>query len=203
MKLLKCYNCESPILVGGVDSESINAQVSCFRCGKTDYVHAFMRGVRGRTSDQMRTLIDGRFFEIIEDLCSYRDNVALDQSIRDLSREYGLSPLTIVSIINTYIGKESSYTSYNPTKFVELVPDKVSASDVMDFVKESVIKLSSETSNRKKTTEASSGAMGWKQMYEEVNVKLAELQREYDSLLADTRRIVAEKKDLEEIINNR
>lgn len=203
MKLLKCYNCESPLLIGGDDSESINAQVSCFRCGKTDYVHAFMRGGGRRTSDQMHTSIDGSFFEIIRDLSSYGDNVALDQSIRDLSREYGVSPLTVVSITNAFIGTEGSDTSYNPTKFVELVPDKVSASDVMDLVKESIIKLSSETSNRKKATDASSGATGWKQMYDEVNVKLSELQREYDSLLMDLKRIVSEKKELEEIINNR
>lgn len=205
MKLLRCYRCGSPLLLDSQTGERLNARVNCAKCGNTDYVHAYISGGSRQSSAHSALPLDSQFFNVISQLGQYGAGTDVDNVIRDLASRYRMSPLTIVAVANAFISNDAAKNRFNPMRFVEIVPDNVSASDLLNEVRESIVRLSHTPPPAKQSASQPSagGSSGWKELYDERNRELTELRQEYDSLLEQARNLAAEKRNLEEILNNR
>lgn len=205
MKLLRCYRCGFPLLLDSQTGERLNARVNCAKCGNTDYVHAYVSGGSRQSDSRSALPLDSQFFNVINDLGQYSAGIDVDNVIRDLASRYRMSPLTIVAIANAFIGNNAAQTRFNPLRFVEIVPDNVSAAGLMTEIRESIVRLAHTPQPAKQSAAQPSavGSSGWKELYDERNRELTELRQEYDSLLEQARNLAAEKRNLEDILNNR
>ena len=205
MKLLRCYRCGFPLLLDSQTGDRLNARVNCAKCGNTDYVHAYIYGGSRQSSSRAAVPLDTQFFNVINDLAQYSAGIDVDNVIRDLASRYRMSPLTIVAIANAFIDRDATKTRFNPLRFVEIVPDEISAAGLLNEIRESIVRLSHTPQPAKQSPAVqplTTGSSGWKELYDERNRELTELRQEYDSLLEQARNLAAEKHNLEEILNN-
>lgn len=204
MKLLRCYKCGRSLLIPSDNADRLNIKVNCRYCGNNDYIHSFLSGGPAEINETAKTVLDSSFFRIITDLASTPATIGLDGAIREISGHYHLSPITIVSIINRLRNQNLTDTRYNPTRFIKIIPGKVSADTILEEIKKDVARaLRSSDTESQSPASVSTYSTQWKKLYDEKCEEITALQREYDSLLENARRLKNDNIELEKILNNR
>ena len=190
------------MLIGTDCAERLNARISCNRCGNTDYLHSFISGGSSRRQNNSTGIpLDTAFFKIVTDLAT-DPSTNIDAAIREIAGKYHLSPITIVGIINAFNDLDTTAQHYNPDRFVTIEHRSVSIDDIINEIRTASARASRNVASNIPTSQAAPTGE-WKKLYDEACNELAELRRNYDSLLESARMLKEQNQQLENILDNR